>query len=93
MTSWFNWPESMSTLTTDQENVTDNSENTSNQVGQALEGVVAGIKSQTRFKLLSGWGHNRLNTETVAGIKDMTLGKLKNGVKVGEFTKVVIFIN
>ena len=59
------------------------SETTSGELGRNLEGIVAGRLAQTRYELLRGTGHNRLNLETVAGIKDMYLGKVKNGAKIG----------
>ncbi|OTF78626.1 hypothetical protein BLA29_015520, partial [Euroglyphus maynei] len=44
--------------------------------GKIFEGVVGGGKAQTRFILLK---KKNLSRETVAGILDTNLGKIKNG--------------
>ncbi|XP_055626487.1 uncharacterized protein LOC129768708 [Toxorhynchites rutilus septentrionalis] len=52
--------------------------------GVALEGTKAGTAMQTRFKLIPD---HHLNKETVAGIRDMNLGRVRpNGVKTGRPT-------
>ncbi|XP_055602607.1 uncharacterized protein LOC129751245 [Uranotaenia lowii] len=53
---------------------------TSDDVGRILGSVRAGELAQTRFTRIPA---KHLNKETVAGIRDMSLGKVKNGTPVG----------
>ncbi|XP_033341733.2 uncharacterized protein LOC117229413 [Megalopta genalis] len=51
--------------------------------GKVFEGIKAGSKMQTRFQILD---NKKLSKETVAGIQDMNLGKIKNGRPSGKAT-------
>ncbi|XP_076661195.1 uncharacterized protein LOC143365163 isoform X1 [Halictus rubicundus] len=48
--------------------------------GRVIEGVKGGSSMQTRFQVLN---LKKLSKETVAGIQDMTMGKIKNGYRSG----------
>ncbi|XP_078041869.1 uncharacterized protein LOC144472549 [Augochlora pura] len=52
-------------------------------VGNVMEGIKAGSSMQTRFKVLD---NKKLSKETVGGIQDMTMGKIKNGKPSGKAT-------
>lgn len=50
--------------------------------GTVLEGIKSGTTMQTRFKLIPA----HLNPETIAGIRDMNLGRIRtDGIRVGKF--------
>ncbi|XP_076661196.1 uncharacterized protein LOC143365163 isoform X2 [Halictus rubicundus] len=49
--------------------------------GRVIEGVKGGSSMQTRFQVLN---LKKLSKETVAGIQDMTMGKIKNGYRSGK---------
>ncbi|XP_076661197.1 uncharacterized protein LOC143365163 isoform X3 [Halictus rubicundus] len=51
--------------------------------GRVIEGVKGGSSMQTRFQVLN---KKKLSKETVAGIQDMTMGKIKNGQPTGKAT-------
>lgn len=51
--------------------------------GTVLEGIKSGTTMQTRFKLIPD---AHLNPETIAGIRDMNLGRIRtDGIRVGKF--------
>ncbi|XP_075676606.1 uncharacterized protein LOC113796008 isoform X2 [Dermatophagoides pteronyssinus] len=50
-------------------------------VGKSLESVLGGIKGQSRFAFITKKNFSR---ETVAGIRDMNLGSIKNGKPIGK---------
>ena len=47
----------------------------------AYDSAVAGALNQNRFKFIP---KAHLNSQTVAGIRDMNLGRIKNGKPVGK---------
>ena len=84
MTSnWYNWiwGGSSSSNQPADHNDSDYYSSDLSKSGQLLEGIEMAKRSQTRYKLIKA---KRLNTETVAGIKDMNLGKVSHGVKRGK---------
>ncbi|KAJ8913664.1 hypothetical protein NQ315_007381 [Exocentrus adspersus] len=48
--------------------------------GRVMDGVHGGELMQTRFKRIPD---SHLNAETVAGIRDMNLGRIRNGIPIG----------
>ena len=58
----------------------DSSSTAGTEGGTFLIGLKMGKRGQTRFKFIES---KRLNTETVAGIKDMNLGRVVRGEKIG----------
>lgn len=51
--------------------------------GTILEGIKSGSAMQTRFKLIPD---AHLNAETIAGIRDMNLGRIRaDGTRTGKF--------
>lgn len=86
MTSpWYSWiwseSSSLSSNQLGDHNDEDQPASALSQTGQLLEGIEMGKRGQMRYRLIEA---KRLNTETVAGIKDMNLGRVSHGVKRGE---------
>lgn len=51
------------------------------RIGRFAEGAISGEAMQTRFQRIPA---RHLNRETVAGVRDMNLGRIRNSKHIGK---------